>query len=37
MAALRALKKIDARDGCASLKVATAPRCLRVNNEDFCQ
>lgn len=37
MAALRALKKIDARDGCAGLKIAAAPRCLRVNNEDFCQ
>jgi uncharacterized caspase-like protein len=37
MAALRALKKIDARDGCGSLKIAAAPRCLRVNGEDFCQ
>ena len=37
MAALRALKKIDTRDGCAGLKIAAAPRCLRVNNEDFCQ
>ena len=37
MAALRALKKVDARDGCQTLKIAAAPRCLRVNNEDFCQ
>ncbi len=37
MAALRALKKIDARNGCGSLKIAAAPRCLRINNEDFCQ
>ncbi|MGJ5176131.1 caspase family protein [Bradyrhizobium oligotrophicum] len=37
MAALRALKKIDSRDGCARQKVAASPRCLRINNEDFCQ
>jgi hypothetical protein len=37
MAALRALKKIDANDGCGRQKVVAAPRCLRVNNEDFCQ
>ncbi|WP_315722556.1 MULTISPECIES: caspase family protein [unclassified Bradyrhizobium] len=37
MAALRALKKIDARDGCSRQKVAASPRCLRINNEDFCQ
>jgi hypothetical protein len=37
MAALRALKKIDAREGCGTLKIAAAPRCLRINGEDFCQ
>jgi uncharacterized caspase-like protein len=37
MAALRALKKIDANDGCGRQKVVAAPRCLRINGEDFCQ
>ncbi|MBR1091816.1 caspase family protein [Bradyrhizobium manausense] len=37
MAALRALKKVDNRDGCARQKTVAAPHCLRVNNEDFCQ
>ena len=37
MAALRALKKIDAREGCGRQKQIAAPRCLRINNEDFCQ
>ena len=37
MAALRALKKVDSRDSCSRLKTVAAPRCLRVNNEDFCQ
>lgn len=37
MAALRALRKIDAADGCARQRLIAAPRCLRVNNEDFCQ
>jgi uncharacterized caspase-like protein len=37
MAALRALKKIDAREGCARQKQIAAPRCLRINEEDFCQ
>jgi hypothetical protein len=37
MAALRALKKVDAREGCGRQKVVSAPRCLRINNEDFCQ
>ena len=37
MAALRALKKVESRDGCARQKTVAAPRCLRVNNEDFCQ
>ena len=37
MAALRALRKVDTREGCATLKIATAPRCLRINGEDFCQ
>ncbi|WP_228747999.1 caspase family protein [Bradyrhizobium sp. BR 10289] len=36
MAALRALKKVDGNDGCARLNTVAAPRCLRVNNEDFC-
>jgi uncharacterized caspase-like protein len=36
MAALRALKKIDVADGRARQKLVAAPRCLRVNNEDFC-
>jgi uncharacterized caspase-like protein len=36
MAALRALKKIDAGNGCAREKVIAAPRCLRINAEDFC-
>jgi uncharacterized caspase-like protein len=37
MAALRALKKIDAREGCGRQKQIVAPRCLRINDEDFCQ
>ena len=37
MAALRALKKVDSRDSCSRQKTVAAPRCLRVNNEDFCQ
>ena len=37
MAALRALKKIDAKEGCGRQKQIAAPRCLRINNEDFCQ
>jgi hypothetical protein len=37
MAALRALKKIAANDGCSRQKVVAAPRCLRLNGEDFCQ
>jgi uncharacterized caspase-like protein len=37
MAALRALKKIDANDGCGRQKLVAAPRCLRVNGEEFCQ
>jgi len=36
MAALRALKKIDAANGCARGKIVAAPRCLRINAEDFC-
>jgi uncharacterized caspase-like protein len=36
MAALRALKKLETADGCARQKVVASPRCLRVNNEDFC-
>jgi hypothetical protein len=37
MAALRALRKIDVHDGCDRQKLVAAPRCLTVNNEDFCQ
>jgi hypothetical protein len=37
MAALRALRKIDAKEGCGRQKVVVSPRCLRINNEDFCQ
>ena len=37
MAALRALKKIDAKEGCGRQKQIAAPRCLRINDEDFCQ
>jgi len=37
MAALRALKKVDAREGCGRQKQIAAPRCLRINNEDFCE
>ena len=37
MATLRALKKIAANDGCSRQKVVAAPRCLRLNGEDFCQ
>jgi hypothetical protein len=36
MAALRALRKIDAKEGCGRQKVVVSPRCLRINNEDFC-
>jgi len=36
MAALRALKKIDAGDGCGRQKRIAAPRCLRINGEDYC-
>ena len=35
MAALRALKKIDARDGCPGLKIAAAPRCLASTTKIF--
>jgi len=37
MAALRALKRIEAGDGCTRERLVAAPRCLHVNNEDFCQ
>jgi len=36
MAALRALKKIDAGDGCGRQKRIAAPRGLRINGEDYC-
>lgn len=37
MAALRALRKVDSHDNCSRLKTLAVPRCLHVNNEDFCQ
>jgi uncharacterized caspase-like protein len=37
MAALRAVRKIGTAEGCRGQKLVAAPRCLRVNNEDFCQ
>jgi hypothetical protein len=37
MAAFRALKKVDAKEGCAAHQLAAGPRCLRINNEDFCK
>ena len=37
MAALRALTKIDAREGRTRERLVAAPRCLHVNNEDFRQ
>ena len=37
MAALRALNKIDAKEGCGKQKLIAAPRCLRINGEDYCQ
>ena len=37
MAALRALKKIDTKEGCGHQKLIAAPRCLRINGEDYCQ
>ena len=36
MAALRALKKIANADGCARQRFLAAPRCLRINGEDYC-
>ena len=36
MAALRALRKVEGSDGCGRQKTVAAPRCLRVNGEDFC-
>ena len=36
MAALRALRKIATPDGCAKQQWVSAPRCLRVNGEDYC-
>ena len=37
MAALRALRKVDSSDGCAAHQLVAGPRCLRVNDEDFCR
>lgn len=36
MAALRALKKIAASDGCGRQQLVASPRCLRINGEDYC-
>lgn len=36
MAALRALKKIAAADGCGRQQLIASPRCLRINGEDYC-
>ena len=36
MAALRALKKVASSDGCGRQQLVAAPRCLRINGEDFC-
>jgi uncharacterized caspase-like protein len=37
MAALRALRRVDAKEGCTVQNWASAPRCIRINNEDFCR
>jgi uncharacterized caspase-like protein len=37
MAALRALQKVDASEGCQVRKLAEAPTCLRIGVEDFCR
>lgn len=37
MAALRALRKVDTKEGCAAHQLAAGPRCLRINDEDFCR
>lgn len=37
MAALRALRKVDTKEGCTAHQLAAGPRCLRVNDEDFCR
>ena len=37
MAALRALRKVDTKEGCAVHQLAAGPRCLHVNDEDFCR
>jgi uncharacterized caspase-like protein len=36
MAALRALKKIETGDGCLRQRLVAAPRCLHINDDDFC-
>ena len=36
MAAIRALRKVDARDGCPVHKLAAVKTCIRIGNEDFC-
>ena len=37
MAALRALEKVETKEGCTAHQFAAGPRCLRVNAEDFCR
>jgi hypothetical protein len=37
MAALRALRKVDTKEGCVAHQLAAGPRCLRINDEDFCR
>jgi uncharacterized caspase-like protein len=37
MAALRALQKVDAAEGCQVRKLAEAPACLRIGAEEFCR
>jgi hypothetical protein len=36
VALTRALRKIDAKEGCGRQQLVAAPRCLRINTEDFC-
>ena len=36
LAAIRALRQVDARDGCPVHKLATVKTCIRIGNEDFC-
>lgn len=36
MGALRALRKIATPDGCGRQQLMAAPRCIRINGEDYC-